>query len=154
MIKDEFEELLNSISKGFDDNQRKNADDIILRTYRFFSHLKEELKTATGSEKDELLEMVKTMQQKVNEYAKKSCEKVGLSESELIRLSDDSDIFSPDQKRVLDMAKKEMLASSKIIRSHLHDKEIDHKAVDLESPKKKKKPRKKRSKRRDDWMKS
>lgn len=154
MIHDEFEELLHSISHGFEHNTRHNADDIILKTYRFFSKLKEELKVASGAEKDELLEMVKTMQEKVNEYSKKSCDKVGMSEEDLMRLSDDTEVFSPDQRRVLEMAKKEMMESSKVIRSHMEGKHIEHKAVDMEKKPKKKKPTNKKNRRRDGWVKS
>ncbi len=162
MITDEFEELLGAIAHGSENAKKQNADDVILKTYRFFSKLKEELKTATGDEKEELMGMIKTMQEKVNEYSQKSCEAVGMSESELVRLSDDTDIFTPDQKRVLDMAKRDMMESSKVIRKHLSERQVDHKPTSVGEPdtappgthSKKKKPSKGRSRRRDDWMKS
>ena len=150
VIKDEFDELLKSISKGIEDGSRPNADDVILKTYRFFSKLKEELKGASDSEKGDLMEMIRVMQEKVNEYSQKNCQKVGMSESELMRLSDDSNIFTPDQKRVLEMAKNEMIESAKTIRGHLANRNIAPK--DMEKEKKESKPKK--QKRRSDWMKS
>jgi len=158
MINDEFESLLESIETGYEDNKRSNADDIIMRTYHFFNKLKEELKVATGDEKDELLQMIKTMQERVHEYSQKSCDRVGMNESELMRLSDDENIFSPEQKKVLEMARKEMQASSKEIRKHMEEKNIVHKAVDLEEDlgkeKRKKSVAKKRNKKRDKWTKA
>ncbi|MDN3504351.1 MAG: hypothetical protein P0S95_02095 [Rhabdochlamydiaceae bacterium] len=157
MINDEFEELLASIETGYENNKRSNADDIIMRTYHFFNKLKEELKVATGDEKDELLQMIKTMQERVNEYSQKSCDRVGMSESELMRLSDDENIFTADQKKVLEMARKEMQASSKEIRKHMEAKNIVHKAVDLEADpvkENKKSSAKKRNKKRDKWTKA
>ncbi|MCF7806243.1 MAG: hypothetical protein K9M07_01765 [Simkaniaceae bacterium] len=154
MINDEFEELLESISTGFESNTRQNSDDIILKTYRFFSKLKGELKEASGAEKDDVLRMIKKMQEKITEYSKKSCDKVGMSEEELMRLSDDTNIFTPDQKRVLEMAKKEMLESSKVIRNYMEEKQVEHKAVEIHEPGAKKKSSPQKKKRRNEWIKS
>ena len=158
MINDEFEELLISINKGFENQSKASCDEVILKTYRFFNRLKDELKEASEDEKDELLDMVKVMHEKMGEFAKKSSEMAGMSEKELLRLSDDSDLFSPDQKHVLEMTRKEVNAASKAVRKHMTDKQMEHKAISLEDPPKKNKPKKKsggpKKKRRDDWMKS
>lgn len=155
MIGDEFEDLLQSISRGLEDSSRPSADDVIVKTYRFFAKLKEELKVANSEEKEEIMNMIKVMQDKVNEYSKKNCEKVGMTESELMRLSDDTDVFTPEQKKVLEMAKRDMMESSKTIRTHLSHRNVENKSVTIEEEGKKgAKSQKKKAKRRGDWMKS
>jgi hypothetical protein len=90
------------------------------------------------------------MQDKINEFSKKNCEKVGMTESELTRLADDTNLFNADQKRVLDMAKQDMMESCKSIRGHLSSKNIEQKEIKVGEKKKAKKSKK----HRDDWMKS
>ena len=150
MINDEFEDLLSAISEGLEGEVRPNPDDVILKTYKFFSKLKTELKTANDEEKKEIIHMIRKMQDKINEFSRKNCEKVGMTESELTRLADDTNLFNADQKRVLDMAKQDMMESCKSIRGHLSSKNIEQKEIKVSE---KKKP-KKSKKHRDDWMKS
>ena len=152
MINDEFEELLNAISQGLEGDARPNQDDVILKTYKFFSKLKTELKTANDDEKKEIIHMIRKMQDKINEFSRKNCEKVGMTESELTRLADDTNLFNSDQKRVLEMAKQDMMESCKSIRTHLSTKNIEHKEITPSVKKKTNKPKK--SRHRDDWMKS
>jgi hypothetical protein len=150
MINDEFEDLLSAISEGLEGEVRPNPDDVILKTYKFFSKLKTELKTANDEEKKEIIHMIRKMQDKINEFSKKNCEKVGMTESELTRLADDTNLFNADQKRVLDMAKQDMMESCKSIRGHLSSKNIEQKEIKVGEKKKAKKSKK----HRDDWMKS
>ena len=150
MIKDEFEELLTAIAAGVDKQDKTRTDEVIFRMYRFFNRLKEELKTARPEEKRELVSMIKVMQEKISEFSKKSAQKVGLSEEEILRRSDDGRFFTPDQRRVLEMAKNDMLESSQQLRSYVDGTPPPSPSIDQSD-----KPKKKGSgKRRSAWKKS
>lgn len=153
MIEDDFESLLKLISDGIQDGSRTSNDEIIEKTYLFFSKLKSELKEASPEEKDGLIKMIKTMQDRVNLYAKKVSEKTGMSEDELANALEREGSFTPMQKKVIDMTKEEIRESSQDLKDHLSRRSIEPKMVQ-HSEKEPKEASPKKKKRKDGWIKS
>jgi methyl-accepting chemotaxis protein len=155
MLKDEFEEIIEllEVSKA---NSITNIQDVLMKVLLFFRKVNNEFAVVSKSEKEELIQMLSQMQKKLQKKIEEFCRESGVSEEQLMQISEQTSNMTPQQKVIVDATKTEMNQISKNIKDHLRHK---HSAAD-DSPLHKKDtaqeatPKKKQKRDRGEWKKS
>lgn len=155
MLKDEFEEII-ELLEASKANSITNIQDVLMKVLLFFRKVNNEFAVVSKSEKEELIQMLSQMQKKLQKKIEEFCRESGVSEEQLMQISEQTSNMTPQQKVIVDATKTEMNQISKNIKDHLRHK---HSAAD-DSPLHKKDaaieaaPKKKQKRDRGEWKKS
>jgi len=149
MIKDKFEALIELLEvKKVQSPQA--VHELLDRANRFFKQLNQEFSQASKEEKEELVKMLASLQQKLQDKIQQFCSESGISEDQIYQMSQDTSKLPPNQRELVLTTKKEIADMSKNIRSHLVETHAETKTKKKESSGDKKKHKRDRG----GWTKS
>jgi len=154
-MKDEYEKLMKLLEES-EEGASSSLEEILKRAVNFFETLRKTFPSAEKEEKDEIIQMVNTLKKKLDEVAKKTAEKAGLSQDKLYEVSEDPSNYTPEQWHLMQETKRKLYDSARQLSSSMEEKRrAEGKAVTEETPREKRPLRKvtRRSPRKK-WMKS
>lgn len=152
MFKEEYNRLLQMLENCLN-MDKVNLEDILKESVVFFETLRQEFPKASKDERDEMIQMMNHLHNKLQEVSKKTAEKAGMSEEDLSAYAENPSNFTPEQWEVVQASKRQLYDSARKFSSDLEEKKRGQ-ATEGEQPKKKPiKSRTRRSK-RSDWKKS
>jgi hypothetical protein len=120
-------------------------EDVFKNSIEFFDKFKYILENGTPEEKNEIMNEVMQLQQKLQQETEKMCSETGLSEDQLKEYAQSKDNFSDEEWESIQSAKKKLEEQAEELSSVLPtgkkssaDKSADKKGKTTTSPKKKK----------------
>ena len=150
MIKKEYQRLLKLLAKS-ENLKEFNLEETLKEAVVFFEELRKTFSSAPKEEKEEMIQMMTTLHEKLQQISKKTADESGMTEEELAIFAENPSNFTPEQWQLVQESKRKLYDSARQFSSSVSSEERKPKA-DVEA----KKPRKKTAKRksRKDWMKS
>lgn len=149
MLDDRIQRLM-AFFRSIEEGKAVNLHEVVREYLAFFEELKERLKSAGPEEKKQLFFLMNEMYTKMLAESQKIAQRSGLTEEQLLQLSENPNNFSQEQWQLLQETKKNLSTVSKEIAKNVSSSKKESKespSSDKEGPKK---PRRGRS----NWMRS
>lgn len=119
MLQDDFEELMKKFEGA--DPTKMNLEEAMSEVHRFFSSLKQEILHASPEERESIFANLSQMYTRLSGLTQKMADKLGMTEEQLIKLSEDMRFFSPEQKELIEKTKKQMMADAQDLATSLRE---------------------------------
>jgi len=149
-IKEEYERLMLLIEDSAD---KVDLEKILKQAVDFFEQVRAVYPTASKEDREELIHMMTSLKTRLEEVSQKAAENAGMSQDELMALSEDPSNFTPEQWRLVQDTKRQMYDSARKFSASVDQQK--RKKGTPPAPREKKPlrtPTRRRS--RKDWMKS
>jgi hypothetical protein len=151
MLDDRIQKLM-AFFRSIEEGKAVNLNEVVREYLSFFEELKERLQTATPEEKRQLFFLMNEMYTKMLAQSQRLAQRSGLSEEQLLQISENPNNFSQEQWDLLQDTKKNLSSLTKDISKNLSGpKKVEEQKAS--SPKEKEGPKKPR-RGRSGWMKS
>lgn len=150
MIKDEYHRLLQLIENSRD-FQKVSLEDILKEAVVFFEALRKEFPAAPKEEREEMIQMMTHLHNRLHEISKETAEASGMTEDELSAFAENPSNFTPEQWQIVQNTRRELYDSARKFSSAL-EKKKEEAAGEKPAPKAIR-SRTRRS-RRKDWLQS
>jgi len=124
MLKNEFEEIIDLLEVKKMQSVT-SLQEILKKVSKFFQKLNQELLQANKEEKEEIYQMLSSLQKKLQDKIQEFCHQSGVTEDQIYQLSQDVSKLPEEQKELILEPKKEIADASKKIRHHLAEKYAD-----------------------------
>lgn len=154
MIKDEYNRLLQLIENATD-FQKVSLEDILREAVVFFEVLRKEFPTAPKEEREEMIQMMTHLHNRLHEISKATAEASGMTEEELSAFAENPSNFTPEQWQIVQKTRRELYDSARKFSSALEKEKTKGKEKEGEEkpPSKPIRARTRRT-RRKDWLQS
>ena len=151
MIKKEYERLLQLLNRAVGD-QSVPLEDILKEAVVFFEVLRKEFPAAQKEEREEMVQMMTDLHERLQQISKLTARASGMTEDELAAYSENPSNFTPEQWQLVQSTKRQLYDSARKFSASVEEKE-GKKVPEGEKPKKAMRPKTRRS-RRKEWKKT
>jgi len=150
MIKKEYERLLHILEESAK-LEKVSLENMLKEAVVFFEMLRKTFPSASKEEKEEMMQMMNHLHDRLQEISKQTAEKAGMTEDELSAYAENPSNFSPDQWQLVRETKQKLYDSARKFTASM-----EKGTEELKGQPPKKKPIKSRTRRsrRKDWTKS
>ncbi|MEM7174891.1 MAG: hypothetical protein AAF443_03040 [Chlamydiota bacterium] len=140
-MEDEFDRIVNFFS--LDDKEKEaRLQEIFSDSVAYFERFRNIMMHGTPEEKQEAIEKVSKLKERVEMETKKVCEKTGLTEEQLLARAKNPANFSEDQWNALTEAQKKIESGVREVKEKVESSEEKSPSVEKKKPKPKKKSKK------------
>jgi len=111
-LRETFSALMDQFAAGAA-GQQVDLPDVFKKSLDFFELLKDRIKSGSGEQKTEALQIMTEMYQKMQEETKKICEKTNMTQEELNAFAADPKNFTPEQFQTVQEAREKLAEAGK-----------------------------------------
>jgi hypothetical protein len=150
MIKKEYERLMQLVEKSA--RLEVSVEEILRESVGFFEKLRAEFPKAGKDQREEMIHMMTTLHERLQQVSKESAEGAGMSEEDLNAYAEDPRNFTPEQWQMVQETRRKLYDSARKFSATMDEQSRG--ILGERAPKRKSiKPQTRRAK-RGDWTKS